>query len=301
VFVADHGGGNIYRYDDSGHFLGKHLTGFRPVAMAFGSDGGLYAAKYKAGYVSRLDPVTGAVTTFTSGGFLSAPHPSQITFGGPGQDLYVADQVHPGAVVRFDGTTGAFEQRITTPAAEGISGVAVDSGGTVYAGAPYGVIYKYSSGVLTTFATAATSEHLYGLQIGADGNLYVGTGGSRVLRYKPDGTPFGLGGSTTDATLILDSRLDNAYSLNFGPDGKLYVLSYFGAEVLRYGADGTFMDVFIKNTPGLINPVALDFGTFAPPPVPVPEPTTWMLFALGLAVFGFNLRRRGLALPQGPR
>ncbi len=289
VFVASAGpGGDINRYDDAGHFLGKQVTGLRPLAMAFGPDGGLYAHEYLAPLTSRLDPVTGKLSAFTSGG--SVGHASQITFGGPDQDLYIADQVHPGAVARFDGRTGAFEQRIETTSYEGISGVAVDSAGTVYAGAPYGVIYKYAGGSLSTFATAVTPEHLYGMDIGPDGNLYIGTGGSRVLRYKPDGSAFGAGGSTTDPTLILDSRLNNAYSLNFGPDGKLYVVNHFKSEVLRYTAGGSFIDVFIVGGHGLTYPAAIDFGSFAPPPVP--EPATWMFFAIGLAIAGLNSRHR---------
>lgn len=289
VFLANHGGGaGIYRYDDAGTFLGKHATGGRPLGLSFGPDGGLYFHRYLTETTLRIDPVSGVASVFVSGGYPLPPNVHQITFGGPGNDLYVAAP-GAGAVVRFDGATGAFEALVDIAGDTQTIGVAVDASGVVYASSRTGRIRKYESGILSSFATAP-SGWFEALTIGSDGNLYAGSSGSRIYRYKPDGTPFGAGGSTSDPTFIDDSRLDNAFSPSFGPDGNLYVVSFNTSQVLRYGPDGTFIDTFLGSTPGLDRPTYLAFGTFAPPPVPEPAPIA--LLISGIAVLTLTGRKR---------
>lgn len=292
VFLANHSGQGIYRYDDSGAFVGIHPTPgapLGPLGLSFGPDGGLYYQQYIGDEQTfRIDPVTGAVSVFVSGGYPSRPVVHQITFGGPGNDLYVAA---PGsaAVVRFDGATGALEAQIDLDGDTQTVGVAVDSSGVVYSSSRHGVIRKYASGALSLFATAPTGWY-EALAIGPDGNLYAGSSVDRVFRYKPDGTPFGAGGSTTDPTFIRDSRLSSAFSLGFDPDGRLYVVSPGSVQVLRYAADGSFVDTFISATPGLVYPSYLAFGALGP----IPEPATVALLLAGIGVLA-------LAVTGNPR
>jgi hypothetical protein len=62
-----------------------------------------------------------------------------------------------------------------------------------------------------------TSEtHIISLAADAKGNLYAGTdSGGLVMRFGPDGKPFGL----------LDSPLREIHELSVGPDGSVYVLA----------------------------------------------------------------------------
>src|SRR5205814_3207444 len=62
-----------------------------------------------------------------------------------------------------------------------------------------------------------TSEtHIISLATDKQGNLYAGTDSSGlVMRFGPDGKPFGL----------LDSPLREIHQLEIGPDGSLYVLA----------------------------------------------------------------------------
>jgi sugar lactone lactonase YvrE len=62
-----------------------------------------------------------------------------------------------------------------------------------------------------------TSEtHIISLAADAKGNLYAGTdSGGLVLKFGPDGKPFGL----------LDSPLREIHELSVGPDGSVYVLA----------------------------------------------------------------------------
>jgi hypothetical protein len=117
----------VLRYNgQTGAFLDMFVTpgsgGLRvPVSMAFGPDGDLYVANTRlndtAGSgVLRFDGTTGAfLSTFVSPGSGGLLKPLSVIFG-PGGDLYVgtADtsgttaSPHTSAVLRYDGTTGAF-------------------------------------------------------------------------------------------------------------------------------------------------------------------------------------------------
>jgi hypothetical protein len=88
--------------------------------------------------------------------------------------------------------------------------------------------------------------------------------------------------------------LDGADYLVFGPDRNLYVASQRTQSVLRFnGTTGEFMDVFASGG-GLLTPKGLVFV--------VPEPSTWMLFGLGIVAFACKRRaKRNLAEKYGGR
>jgi DNA-binding beta-propeller fold protein YncE len=111
LYVARNGGqsagsgtGRIDRYNGvSGALVGTvvgNLT--QPTGVEFrGND--LFISNFGAGNVVRFDGAN--ATVFTTGGSLAAP--SGLTFGPDGK-LYVADLL-VGAVLRYDGITGAFD------------------------------------------------------------------------------------------------------------------------------------------------------------------------------------------------
>lgn len=142
-----------------------------------------------------------------------------------------------------------------------------------------------------------------GLAVGPDGAYYVGLltgfpfapGAAQVLRVTPDGasTPYAV-----DFTNITD--------IAFGADGSLYVLEYDHNGILvpgetgaliRVGTDGSRTTVF---SDGLVAPTGLAIGADGAFYVsnhgnaaglgevlriaPVPEPSTWAMLGLGLAL-----------------
>lgn len=82
-----------------------------------------------------------------------------------------------------------------------------------------GKIYRVRSANASPDASVLfdTSEtHIISLAADAKGNLYAGTdSGGLVMRFGPDGKPFGL----------LDSPLREIHELSVGPDGSVYVLA----------------------------------------------------------------------------
>ena len=281
--------GNILRYDDSGIFKGKFwsATGAAPVGIAVGPDGAIYTSNLYTNHISRFDTATQAFLPFTTGGTIRNAH--QIAFGGPDNDLYSTDLGGfgpPTAVNRFAGGTGDFVGAINLPSVAGASaGIAVDAAGVLYiSDRPSGTIFKYEASSLSVFASLAPD--IEGLTIGPDGKLYVGSGDTRVLRFSLDGTPYGLGGDISDATFINDSRLNLAFSVTFDQNGALYVASSRTSEVLRYSAEGTFVDTFISAGAGDLNyPTYMVF-------VPVPEPSTVWMLLLGAASIAASIRAR---------
>jgi len=88
------------------------------------------------------------------------------------------------------------------------------------------------------------------MKIGQDGLLYVlqwsGTG--RVRRYQLDGTPM------TDFTTV---GVPQSIGLDWDSDGALYVSSYNGDYVRRFGPDGGDLGLFIQSN--LVGPTNLRF------------------------------------------
>jgi streptogramin lyase len=78
----------------------------------------------------------------------------------------------------------------------------------------------------------------------------------KVLRF--DGITGDLVGKFTCGGI-----LNYSYGLAFGPDGNLYVSSYFTSSILRYnGTTGAYLDVFVPSgSGGLSGPISLIFGS----------------------------------------
>lgn len=248
LYVVSDRTDSVLRYDDAtGAYLGllddQGHSGFNgAIGLTFGPDGGLYLCRGYANAVFRYSPGNSGFQVFTSGGDLSGPH--TCAFGGPDNDLYVANYGN-GTVQRFDGVTGIYKSTIASGLGSAV-GVAVDAAGNVYiASRSSGDVYKYDGNTLTTFAAGIGAETLYLLP---DGYLYVSSGGlNKILRYKLDGTPWGAGGNTMDPTFASGGGLNSPQGITFGPDNNLYVSSYYSNNVLRYnGVTGEFIDVFTQ-------------------------------------------------------
>jgi len=228
-----------------------------------------------------------AVFCLTSIGGLARP-----TLDAAMPDLLVAAD-GTGAILRYDGETGAFVEQFVPPGSGGLcQGSRIGPGAMVFgpdghlyvtcAVGDVGLVLRYDG---TTgdplpgpLAAPGTAEFVrdesgelidpHGLTFGPDGHLYVSSQGAvavspgdadRVLRYD------GQTGAYIDMFVETGSGgLDVPMGIVFGPwDGDLYVVSLITNEVLRYdGETGAFLDVFAAagGLASMVRPVDLRFG-----------------------------------------
>ncbi len=212
----------------------------------------------------------GSPSSFITAGSGGLSTPYGITLG-PDGNVYVAG--NNGAVLRYNGTTGAYLNTFVSQGSGGLAfggitaGLAFGPDGNLYvaSGATNQVLeYNGSTGAFIEAFVSAGSGGLSepsGVTFGPDGNLYVSSWGSNaILRYEgpqngSPGAPLPASGQS-GATFVAPSSggLVQPLNLIFGPEGNLYVDGGQTLGILRYnGSTGAFMDTFIPGgTGGLI-------------------------------------------------
>jgi DNA-binding beta-propeller fold protein YncE len=201
------------------------------------------------------------IGTFASGEELA--NPRNFTFG-PDGNLYVVNfDAHN--VARFNGGTGEFMDVFVTPNGEYPKepyGIAFGPDGNLFLGEPSDNSVLKFSGQTGQFDSAFISTgliHPVGLIFRDDGLLYITNSmeGDDVRRFDA------LTGAYFD-TLVAKGAggLDGPQDLAFGPDGNLYISSFYTNEVIRCNSEtGAFVDVFVSsNSGGLTAPVGIAFG-----------------------------------------
>ena len=192
-------------------------------------------------------------------------NPTGLAFDKNG-NLYVSDGDFNSNIVKIDpsGNVSVFAESLSG----GDFGIAVDSSGNVYvASLLHSRIYKYDpSGNGTLFAISGLGS-LYGLAIDAGGDVYAASESGAIEKFDPsgNGTNFASGLSSL-AGIALDSS------------GNLYAgVSNNGGQIEEFDPAGN--ELLFAST-GLNSPQFLA--------VQVPEPSAWVLVALGV---GFVLGR----------
>jgi DNA-binding beta-propeller fold protein YncE len=208
----------------------------------------------------------GSPSAFISAGSGGLSSPLGITLG-PDGNLYVAG--NGGAVLRYNGTTGAYLNTFVPKGSGGLAftnydGLAFGPDGNLYvgSGATNQVLeYNGSTGAfIKAFVTAGSGglDTPTGVTFGPDGNLYVsGKFSQSVLRYQgplksSPGAPLPASGQS-GATFVAPSSggLFRPFNAIFGPDGNLYVDGGHTVGILRYnGSTGAFIDTFIPGDTG---------------------------------------------------
>jgi DNA-binding beta-propeller fold protein YncE len=206
----------------------------------------------------------GSPSAFITAGSGGLNTPFGITLG-PDGNVYVAE--NGGAVLRYNGSTGAFLGTFVTQGSGGLSGVyglAFGPDGNLYVAseATNQVLeYNASTGAfLNAFVTAGSGglNNPRGVTFGPDGNLYVSSNGTNaVLRYQgplgnSPGSPLPAAGQS-GATFVAPSSGGLYLPLYaiFGPDSNLYVDGNQDEGILRFnGTTGAFIDTFVPTGRG---------------------------------------------------
>ena len=286
ILAADYQLNRIGRYDAAtGASLGTFALVHGPNEMLLGPDGKLYVTSVGTVIadphsIIRFDPASGQ----NLGVFASGPSLRGFDFG-PNGNLFAAD-VNSGSIMEFDGQTGAslgtFISGLNSPIAVrfGPSGDMYVARGHHESSSTYNVLrFDGLTGASKGVFASIGMQNPQNLLFGPEGDLYVAnqrvtlTGIRNVTRYD------GVTGALDSSFVVSGSRI-NSQGLAFLPSGELLVGSG-GNSIRRYDATtGAFIDDFIQG------------GLFFGGVVLVPEPSTYVMAAMGLVVLLVARRRK---------
>jgi len=181
-----------------------------------------------------------------------------LSVGTGANDLLVINNASSSAVLRYDGSTGAFAGKFASFSGNGQS-MTFGPDGNLYVGTSSNISrYDGQSGaflsVFVPTTNGTTNPIPFDMAFGPDGNLYVtGRGNKSVWRYN------GSSGQFLDAFTSTATFGSEAEGLTFGADGNLYVADGFNVD--RYNpATGAFMNHFAGSGSGLERAGEVRFG-----------------------------------------
>jgi len=269
LFITDRSANAIVRYDGAtGAFRDVFEQGTdqridRPSSVRLGFSGDLYLAGYGRGDVVRYDVRTGAMMEVFYWDTTLLEEPVELLYRGEAL-LVLGKDTHNIVAIGADGTaTGS----IGSPELQGAHDFVVGPDGTLIVGTDTSLalgasvqIWNFASGQLvTTFGDHDQLASATGLALGRDGVLYVCDGErDQIAMFEPRTGAF-LGTLVDQAAGLLHTPV----SLDFGPDGALYVLDSAGLHRLDPHT-GVELSLFVRADDGhLRGPRSFTFVTEA--------------------------------------
>jgi sugar lactone lactonase YvrE len=242
-----------------------------PTGLAFDTSGNLYVANFLGNTISKFNSSGGYVSNISG---LSGP--VGLAFDSTGI-LYVASGIN--TIGKFN-ASDTYIGSISDPNLNSPTGLAFDISGNLYASCYNTTISKFNSS--GTYVSSINS-HLYnpnGLAFDSSGNLYVAN--TAIYSIRKFNALGGYTGSIDDPTN--SSYLNGPVGLTFDSLGNLYVANWLGYMVSKFDSSGNFL------TSWSTYPAAPFYLAFRP--IPVPEPSTYILAAIAAGVMAYLARRR---------
>lgn len=275
--------GTIDKLDSNGNGT-QFASGLNfPAEMAFDGSGNLYVASWLRGTIVKVNS-SGTSSAFASG--LVSPNYLGLACDGAG-NLFAAlsgNTPGTGSIEKFspNGNGSAFASGLGFPSA-----LAFDKGGNLFVALDVGnpsIIMEYKSGGGSSQFATVDGQKVTSLAVDNSGNVYAamtaGTGNGNPP-YYPAIEEFD---STGNGSILPSSGFSSAGlgGLALDSSGNLYVVDKGNNAIDKFTSSGS-ESVFAT---GLDNPQYIA--------IPVPEPATWAMVALGMGVVlgSRRLRRR---------
>jgi DNA-binding beta-propeller fold protein YncE len=299
LLVSDRLTNRVYRYSDSGSFLGILLDDSvnlaEPNGMALSPDNTkLYVASRNNGRVVRYDyngtTATNPTVVINSG----LDVPASVLINADGSRMFVSNlgSLFNGATVgQFNPSGTSAGPDLTGGGATGRSGLAFSPGGQL-------LVSSFQNGAVLRYNQASSSfePFIANPALAGAGNLLV-TGNDLYVAAGFTGAVMKFDATTgaPNASFTPIANLAFPASLALAPDGNGFLVGVLGAAngtgtIERYSFNGTLVGTFANNSNS--NPT-LGFREATGMLVsPIPEPSTMVLGTLALV--GVALCRRRL-------
>jgi sugar lactone lactonase YvrE len=247
------------------------------TGIAAGPDGSVYISSYNMARIFRLTP-TGQIFTYAKSPvnpvFDDLLYPAGLALDSFG-NLFVASLDNNylkrvdsfGAITTVAGNGQDFLNRGVLPVAQPTV-VAVDSKNSVYVNSQAGgrVVKITSEGSMSLPLSPSLYQHVDGIAVDLDGNVYVSDSASnQVRRYDLTGTiktiaGTGVQGFSGDGGSALLAQLGNPQSLSFDPSGNLYIADTFNSRIRKVDTKGNISSVLTDALPCYNDPTSSCFG-----------------------------------------
>jgi len=270
-------------------------SGFsNPQGLAINSQGIIFVSDIGTSTIDQVNPTTGMITPFSGMGAGTGPtldRPFQMAFNSSGT-LYVADGGTPNgnttAVFAIDthgnrtlvaGNNGSSNNLF----AQFLAGLALDSKGNIYAGAPTGhTIYSVASGTATSLSTAATAPQ--GLAFGANGQLLAINGNPSNPAIYSINPMHGNASILSDNSGAQSGPAFNVLrGITVAPNGTIYATDVGNNDI--YAVDPSTGDRLLVSSSvgGATGSLTYGIAVYTAVSSAVPEPSSVVLLAVGAA------------------
>ncbi len=276
LYVANEGNGTVRQFSESGTDLGNFVSGLNaPAYVTKDQAGDLYVSNFGGDSVQEYSPRGTLLLTITTP---FQPGDALVTASGT---ILLADYFG-GSIYQYS-STGQSLGVFSNPGLVRADFMTLDSQGNLY-------VTDFMSGVVRKISPTGVDEgnfltHVQGIEgitFDSHGNLYATfesqfsyNGTDMIREYSASGQDLGL---------ITSTGLDNPYGITFGPNGNLFVANSGNNTIHEFSPTGADLGVFAST--GMNDPRDLVFSSA------VPEPSAFLLMAIGVTVGSGFLRRR---------